>query len=319
MLSEFTSYRNLAVAKLDGRWGVIDFEGNTIVPHNYQMVTIYNDGIYAVADTSLSYSELCSDEMCGEVGYYCDVYDFGGKLLVSNKGTYFGDASSQLGYREFVTHDGKSAGTFITPKYGMSYKSGSNQLVALNGEMTPVDWYTSEGVTDNIVVINLNENGMRGRYFVDLDTFQAIKECRWVQVYPMSMGRALVYDGSKYGFIDENLELVIPCKYDIGYARCFDCGIFPVTEGNGYFFIDTDGEVVSQAFDHIYDTQGRAGMSFNLLGIFMLKNETESSYKIIDASGHLLAEVESECVPTIVGNYAIDSSGNRHMFNLSVD
>jgi hypothetical protein len=185
--------------------------------------------------------------------------------------------------------------------------------------MTPVDWYTSEGVTDNIVVINLNENGMRGRYFVDLDSFQAIKECRWVQVYPMSMGRALVYDGSKYGFIDENLELVIPCKYDIGYARCFDCGIFPVTEGNGYFFIDTNGEVVSQAFDHIYDTQGRAGMSFNLPGIFVLKNETESSYKIIDASGHLLAEVESECVPTIVGNYAIDSSGNRHMFDLSVD
>ena len=210
MLSEFTTYRNIAVAKLDGRWGVIDSEGNTVVPHSYQMVTIYSDGIYAVADTSRNYSEYYGEEMCEEIGYYCDIYDFQGKLLAKNKGTYFGDATAQLGYRELVTADGAPAGTFITPKYGMGYKDGSNQLIAHDGEMTPVDWFTTEGVTDNIVVINLDENGMRGRYFVDLDSFQAIKKCPWMHVYPMSMGRALVYDGSKYGFIDENLELVIP-------------------------------------------------------------------------------------------------------------
>ena len=319
MLSEFTTYRNIAVAKLDGRWGVIDSEGNTVVPHSYQMVTIYSDGIYAVADTSRNYSEYYGEEMCEEIGYYCDIYDFQGKLLAKNKGTYFGDATAQLGYRELVTADGAPAGTFITPKYGMGYKDGSNQLIAHDGEMTPVDWFTTEGVTDNIVVINLDENGMRGRYFVDLDSFQAIKKCPWMHVYPMSMGRALVYDGSKYGFIDENLELVIPCKYGIGYARCFDCGIFPVTEGDGYFFIDVNGEVVSQAFDHIYDTQGRESFNFNLPGIFILKNEAESSYKIIDSTGHLLAEIESDCLPTIVGNYAVDGRGKRHMFDLSVD
>lgn len=319
MLSEFTTYRNIAVAKLDGRWGVIDSEGNTVVPHNYQMVTIYSDGIYAVADTSRNYSEYYGEEMCEEIGYYCDIYDFQGKLLAKNKGTYFGDATAQLGYRELVTADGAPAGTFITRKYGMGYKDGSNQLIAHDGEMTPVDWFTTEGVTDNIVVVDLNENGMRGRYFVDLDSFQAIKKCPWMQVYPMSMGRALVYDGSKYGFIDENLELVIPCKYGIGYARCFDCGIFPVTEGDGYFFIDVNGEVVSQAFDYIYDTQGREGFNFNLPGIFVLKNESESTYKIIDSSGHLLVEVEGPDIPTIVGNYAIDGRGKRHMFNLDIN
>jgi hypothetical protein len=60
-------------------------------------------------------------------------------------------------------------------------------------------------------------------------------------------------------------------------------------------------------------------MNFNLPGIFILKNEAESSYKIIDSTDHLLAEVESDCLPTIVGNYAVDGRGKRHMFDLSVD
>ena len=319
MLSEFTSYRNIAVAKLDGKWGVIDSEGHTVVPHKYQMVTIYDDGIYAVADTSLNYYEYYAEDMCGDVGYYCDIYDFQGKLLAMNKGTYFGDASTQLSYREFITNDGQDGGIFLTPKYGMGYKANSSHLVSREGEWTPVGWFTSEGVTDNIVVINLNENGMRGRYFVDLDSFQAIKTCPWIQVYPMREGRAMVYDGSKYGFIDENLELVIPCKYEIGYARCFDCGVIPVTEGDGYFFINTRDEVVSEAYDEIHDTQGQAGMNYNLPGIFILKNEGERTYKIIDATGHILAEFESDYEPTIVGNYAVDSRGQRHMFNLSID
>lgn len=318
MLSEFTTYRNVAVVTLDGRWGVIDSEGHTVVPHNYQMITIYDREIYAVADTSNSYFEAYAEEMCGDAGFYCDVYDFEGNLHHKNKGVYFGDAM-QIGYRDFVDSAGKSVGVFITPKYAMGYRNNQNYLISSDGEEIAVDWFTAEGVTDNIVVINLNENSMSGRYFVDLDSFQAIKRCPWVRVYPMRMGRAMVYDGQKYGFIDENLELVIPCKYDIAYARCFDCGVIPVSEGDGYFFINTDGEVVSQAYDHIIDFQGYSGFSFNIPGIFILKNECEDSYKIIDASAHVLAEFESQSQPTIVGNYAIDSEGNRYMFNLDID
>lgn len=318
MLSEFTTYRNVAVVKLDGKWGVIDSEGHTVVPHNYQMVTIYDKEIYAVADTSKSYYEAYIEDACGDTGFYCDIYDFDGNLQQKNKGVYFSD-SMQIGYRDFYGNDGKSLGSFITPKYAMGYHDNNNYLVTRDGEETLVGWFTTEGVTDNIVVISLDENNMSGRYFVDLDSFQAIKACPWVRVYPMSMGRALVYDGNKYGFIDENLELVIPCKYDISYARRFDCGVIPVSEGDGYFFINTEGEVVSQAYDNIIDYQGYSGLSFNIPGIFMLKNYSESTYRIIDATGHILAEFESSCDPTIEGNYAIDSSGNRHMFNLDIE
>ena len=317
MLSEFTTNRDVAVVKLNGSWGAINSKGDTIVPHKYEAVTIYDNQIFAIPDLSKSFSEDEDAECCLDNGRYCDIYDFSGELLKSNVGVYFTDYNTVLGYRMFETTDGRVMGSYLTPKYCMDVDDDGIKLIKQDGTAVPVSWTSDEGVTDNIVVINLNENGMSGRYYVDLDKMEALKKCPWARVYPMSCGRAMVFDGNKYGFIDEDLELVIPCQYDIDESYSFNCGYMVVRSDDKYILIDVDGDRVSDRFEKIYDLQAYGGMTYNIPGIFITYNS--GIYKVFDATAGVLAELESAFVPTVVGNYVIDSNQNRIMFNLAIE
>ena len=314
MLSEFTQNRPVAVVKLNGNWGVIDTKGNAVVPHKYQLVTIYNNRIYAVADTSRSFTNE-QDENCEDVGYYCDIYSFSGELLKSNEGAYLAGDAYMLHYRQFETNDGAVRGAYLTPKYAITRYNNHTRLLGRDGKEVSIGWESDEGITDNIVVINLNENGMTGRYYVDLDSFQAIKRCPWQRVYPMSCGRAMVFDGAKYGFINKDFELVIPCKYDITYSTTFNCGLMMVSEGGKTQLIDINGKVVSDNPGELYDLQAALSFDYNLPGIFIEGNK--GKYRVFDASGHTLVELESAYRPVVIGNYVVDSNHKRYMFNLS--
>ena len=311
MLSEFTSYRPVAVTCLNGKWGVLDNKGGKVVDHNYQQITIDGDQIYAVSDVG---NTATGDESGDDIGYYCDVFDFEGNQLMTNELKFF-TLGYQQAYREFVNNKGETQGTYLTPKYCITHDNNILKLVDREGNSRIINWDSDEGVTDNIVVIDLNENGMTGRYFVDISAFRAIKKCPYKRVYAMNSGLAMVYDGQKYGFINEKLELVIPCKFDIEYATSFNCGAMVVTTGDKYALINTRGEYIVEDMDNITDIRAENGLSYNLPGIFITRKG--SNYSIIDSSGATLVKLESNYNPTVVGNYVVDNEGNKLMFKLT--
>lgn len=311
MLSEFTTYRSVAATKLNGKWGVLDSKGGKVVEHKYEQISIIDNKIYAVSDIS----DTATDESGGDdVGYYCDVYDYEGNVVSTNELTFF-TLDYQQAYREFVNNEGITLGTYLTPKYCLTYDNNVIKLVDRAGKGRKINWDTDEGVTDNIVVIDLNENGMKGRYFVDISSFRAIKKCPYHRVYAMNSGRAMVFDGSKYGFINEKLELVIPCEFDIDTATSFNCGAMVVADGEKWGLINTKGEYILRDMDNILDIRGEKSQGYNLPGVFITRKGR--TYSVVDATGATLAQIESYYNPTVTGNYIIDSEGKQHMFKLS--
>lgn len=315
MQSEFTTYNSIAATKLNGKWGVINCKGEVIVPHKYEEMAIY-DEIYAIPDTSKA---TCDDEYGEDVYYTGDIYSLEGKLLRKSNDIYIGSDCAQLDYRVFVKNDGKAVmGQYLSPKYCTYYNSSSKPtLMDREGNEREIGWASEEGVTDNIVVIDLGKNGQSDRYFVDLDSYKTVEKCPWSHVYPLDNGLSMVCDGNKYGFIDKNRQLIIPCQYDMLYSTTFNCGIMPVRDGDKYALINTKGEYVLRDADFIYDLQAEQLFDYNIPGIFIIENS--GMYTIMDASGYIMAEIKSEYQPTIVGNYAIDSSGKRHKLNTGIE
>ena len=134
----------------------------------------------------------------------------------------------------------------------------------------------------------------------------------------MSCGRAMVYDGQKYGFIDENLELVIPCKYDRSHSVEFNCGVIPVSDGSNCFLINTDGGAISDSYSLIFDAMAYDSGRFGSRGIFVLSLDGQRSYRVVDATGFILAEVESSYPPQIVGSTIVGSEMQSVLFDFDL-
>ena len=126
----------------------------------------------------------------------------------------------------------------------------------------------------------------------------------------MSCGLAMVYDGNKYGFINENLELVLPCKYDANpnIVTRFNCGVMLLNNGK---MINTKGEYISLGEGQISDLHECGQLGYNLPGVFMLINGEEVS--IVDTSGKVLGKAPSIDY-SYEANYLVDYNGNRIIF-----
>ena len=306
MFSEFTTTRSVALVKLNGKWGAINSSGEEVIPHKYGMIALIDKMIYAIADPS---KEVYDDDGGDAVGYYCDIYSLDGHQLKKNELTYMA-LEYQAEEREWENNLGEVMGNYLTPKYCIYYNdNGTKLLMDRDNNTRQIGWESSEGVTDNVAVAEITVNGKSGRYYINLDSNEPIKECPYERVYPMSCGLAMVYDGQKYGFINEQLELEIACKFDSNLLNTrFNCGLMVVADG----VINTRGEYVSLGEGRVTGVYERGGMSYNLPGLFIIQKDR--LYSVVDASGALLVELEDEYEPTIEGNYAIDSKQQRHMF-----
>ena len=249
--------------------------------------------------------------------YFCDIYDLKGNLIAENDPRTLSFNSYPV-YRQFIDNSGEMKDGYITRNYAISRDdNGDIKLVNRDGEERIITWSTAEAVTDDMVVIELNDGNLNGRYFVDLKRYRAIKECPYSCVYPMSNGRAMVFDGVKYGFIDEDLNLVIDCIYDFSEAISFSCGLFVALdlENDGYKLINTKGETVVSGVDHIVDVHYDNGRAYNTPGLFLVCKGTR--YTLIDATGTPLVEIEDSYMPRVEGNYLVDSNNTKHLFSLT--
>lgn len=282
MMTEFTHDHSIAAVKsVDGKWGVIDATGRVVVPMKYMNVTIGNNHIEGfIKDAPSEYLDVAE--------YYCDIYDYSGKLIKQNGQTSVSALS--IHYRDFVLNDGTVKWDFdyLTPCYGAAWGGENyNVLVDRDGNKTTLDVVLKWGVTDNIAVVERVENGATNRYFYNLDTQTIIKECPYDLVNEMHCGRAAVSANDLWGFIDENLELVIPCKF-IAQAPNFSAGAAVVGSYDvGYNLIDVNGNYITGRYKYIQPHSMSNEESYNTPGLFIV--EGNGFTEVIDSNGEFVA------------------------------
>ena len=306
MLSEFTPNRNIVAVSLHGAWGVINDKGEQIVENRYQALTIFNNQIYAVPDISAGESEYCDVEV-----FICDVYEMDGRFVKSGETTEW-DGMPQM--REFECNDGIERGRYLTPKYGSMFINGKNAIIDRDNNSYATNWNIISGVTDNIVVVEMTlTDGNKQRYFADLDSRELIKECPYNNVYPMQCGRAAVLVGDKYGFIDENLELVINPEFDIPYfTNSFNCGLMVVRNSDGvYGIINTEGEYLMTTNDSIVDMSVGYNEEYKQKGLFLISSGTR--HTLIDTTGTIVATIESQYTPSLEGLELVSSDNTERV------
>ncbi len=281
MMTEFTHDHSVAAVKsVDGKWGVIDATGKVVVPLKYMNVTIGNNHIEGfIKDAPSEYYDTAE--------YYCDIYDYSGKLIKHNGQTSV--SADSIHYRDFVLNDGsvKWDCEYLTSRYGAAWGGENyNVLVDRDGNKTTLDVVLKWGVTDNIAVVERVENGAMNRYFYNLDTQTIIKECPYEIVNEMHCGRAAVYANDLWGFIDENLELVIPCKF-IAQAPNFSAGAAVVGSYDvGYNLIDVNGNYITGRYKYIQPHSMSNEESYNTPGLFIV--EGNGFTEVIDSNGEFV-------------------------------
>lgn len=305
MLSEFTLNRNVAAVSLHGAWGVINDKGEQVIDNKYQALTINNNQIYAVADTTAGgngYSEM-------EV-YVCDIYDINGRFVKSGETTEW-DALPKM--REAESSDGIQRGRYLTPKYCVVTDNNKHTVYSITGSSFTTKWEIISGVTYNIVVVDVTmPDNSKKRYFADLDTQRLIKECPYSAVHPMSCGLAAVKLGNKYGFIDESLELYLEPEFDLGFAKEFNCGLMVVRNGEGaYGIIDTTGQYLMTTNANIIDMSVGSNDQFLQKGLFLISDG--GFHTLIDTTGTILATIESPHTPELQGLELVSSNNKQRV------
>ena len=306
MLQEFTPYRNIVALSLHGAWGVINDKGEEVVEHKYQALTIYNNLIYAVPNTKLGESEYCD-----VVVYICDVYDLNGRYLKSGETTEW-DAMNPV--REFINSQGVEHGRYVSPKFCVMTVDNQTTIVDVDGNSYPTNCDIISGVTDDIAVVEVvTSDRSRKRYFADLQERTFIKECPYYNVYPMQCGRAAVLVGDKYGFIDENLELVIEPEFDITYyTNTFNCGLMVVRNSDGVNgIINTEGEYLMTTNDNITDMSVGYNDEYKQKGLFLISSGTH--HTLIDTTGTIVATIESQYTPRLQGLELVASDDKQRV------
>lgn len=340
MMMEFTHERPRAAVYLNGKWGVIDPAGKIILQHRF--VDIHMDNCIITGAARIAHV----GESCDETdSYYCATYNIDGKTLSE----YVEIHSDYLNYaRTFEPSQTpiRQEVQYLTPKYGATYDHNweLRYVVDRLGKSYHMNYRIESGVTDNIVVGSLVENGVRKNYFIDLDKMEVIKECPYKIVAPMSCSRAAVWNGDKIGFIDENLELVIPMTIDFETVNLeefesaydmsadtestyialelpqFSAGAVAVGSiEKGYMLIDKDGKQIGdKVYENIYSL--KSGYNENLPGLFIISeselssnNSLKSRYAIIDSSGQMVTPWLNEW-PTLSGSLITAGSTKYYLY-----
>ena len=252
LLNELVTGLVVVQSRENELYGVIDKEGNVVVPCEYNRIRDFSEGLAILID---------SDDKCG-------VIDENGNVVVPCKYVYVGNFSEGLAAVEkngkwgFIDkndnevipckyEDVESFSEGLAPvaikkinkklKYGFVNKHGKMLI--------PCKYDFVRNFSEGLAAVE--KNGKWG--FIDKDGNE-VAHCRYKKVENFSEGLALVKSYKPdtfvnyYGFIDKEGNEVIPCEYD--YAESFENGLAFVVKGVGEcFYIDKKENRVEPCFE----------------------------------------------------------------------
>lgn len=251
----------LAPACKDDKWGYIDKQGNTVIDYKFDAAMPFSDGLGMVLE----------DEKTGYV-------DKDGNIVIECKYDNAGEEGFQNGVARVYQDDEwgviDKEGNTIVP-FGKYYRieAFKNGIAKVKSEVSRT--YTSEtGYIDTqgneIVEMSLDNLGLG--YF---NEGLALKSTAKYNDTSSSIS------DTKYGYVDENLDVVIEQKYK--KASDFSEGLAAVSEdGENIGFIDTKGNLV-------IDYQFKNAMPFKN-GYAIVSNGEKCG--VIDTKGNLVVDYQ---------------------------
>ncbi len=278
----------LAAVKINGKFGFIDKAGKLSIPCIYDGVGSFSEGLALVLSKNL-WGYIDKNNKLAIPFQYHEAYAFSdglaavssGKAGLTKNGDFlygFIDKKGQLIYPEkFVA---------IIPS-GKAYNNGTNmtsfhdsvcivtdnlnglQLINIKGEMKKINKQYDFGYTlgyvnqfsEGLAIVNIN-----GKYgFIDRNLNVAIP-CVFDRAEHFSEGFAAVQINGKYGFIDKTGKLQIACIYEGGYYPRFSEGLACVKNNGKYGAINKEGvTIIPFEYDYsdFYFSDGMAKVFLN--------------------------------------------------------
>lgn len=266
--TEFKKGRDLAVAQLNGKWGIIALDGNFVVKPTYMMTGFRDNDAVALKRV---------DESEGVVEYTMDAFDSTGKLIEQNRtewqeycdveeeswpvDDWFDEGISVVSTDNYEYRVYNNQGKLIAHTYRFSkatddylfffWKDYWEKMYFINrkGETFTATFQELgiNQVVGNIITALTNDSSQIN--LVDLDKREFIlRELYYVG--SINDGRLCVSNKEyKYGYLNEKLEKVIDYKYT--YASDFERGVAAVGDDTGYYLIDVDGNKISRTYDNL--------------------------------------------------------------------
>jgi len=263
--------------------GLIDAQGNLVVPMQYQTVHVLSDrwqlgAVYT--EGNFLFSEFQgADGRFYRFGHY-DVYYQGklvGKLegksnyasaygayLLTSDGTYYDSNMTPSTYRRKGYGDGEYD---ITPNG--TFHAGSGMQVGVPGCTL-----TSDDVKNDIVLVGKNIVDLQGNLYGTLTR-------DYDSIYGFKGDYAEVELNGKVGLIDCTGREVIPCEYDdLSGFEIFQHGYAAAIKDGMFGYLDQNGEVVCK-FEYSVDevnNRGSAPMTY-------VRNSDQTSSVLSAAAG----------------------------------
>lgn len=301
----------LAKVRLNGKYGFIDKEGREVIPCEYGIVHDFSEGL-ALVSISFMENTTLGDTFNGwvliddnenkklKLKYMTtEIRDFHGFKeglaaisLVSRNHKYgfidkMGREITAFKYDEVENFSEDMACVRINGKWGFInrngyqvidckydnahsfsnglasvYKDGKTMLIDRAGrEITPLEYDNVfiHKICDGLIVVSKN----RKWGFID-ENFNEVIACKYDYVSSFSEGLAIVKINGLYGFVDKKGNEVISCQYSD--ANNFSCGFSRVALGERQFYIDKTGTRVTleKEYDNIWDfSDGLAPVEIN--------------------------------------------------------
>ena len=224
----FAFEEGYAIVKEYERYGMIDHEGNIVLPTKYQELTPMNNGRFFAVDDLSGKAALFDNRFKRLTDFKYD------KVIAYTEGYFI----VQVGDKQtFLDMKGKEAFKWYDLVGGFSE---GYSMVQQNGKFGIIN--TKERT---ILPIEYDNSGTRQ------------------MEYTFCEGLALVEKNGKYGFINKRGNFVIPLIYNSAF-HCTE-GLIPVKKGSKWGYIDKEGNVVCDfVFDIAsYFTWGRAEVIYN--------------------------------------------------------
>jgi len=227
------SYFAYAAFKLNKKWGVITNQGKILIPFEFDNIDILFDDFILVEKDGLKGVMDNSGRLIMPVEYdtITNKYEIYGNQTISS--------SMIIDQRIFKMEDKY----FIYGKNNIYGVYNNYFKCILPAKYDNIETYFVCNVKDDRVkiIFSVQKNGKCG--LAD-STGHLILQTKYEMVYPYTEDMAKIYNNGKYGFIDLNQNVIIPCIFEI--ADEFEYGTSLVNSLSLPSLINKKGEIIFQ-------------------------------------------------------------------------
>ena len=238
----------LAVIEKEGTYGYVDKTGNVVIPCKYENASFFSGGFAAVKKGNKW--GYINENGKNVIPYeYEDVWSFSEGLAAVKKGNKWG----------YINSKGKVVIPFL---YFMAFEfsEGLAMVFYRGGFWNSKDMYISKNGREVIDCSNYSaarcfSNGIArvkardhlgyvtGTGVIDKGGNEIVP-CEYDWISELSDGLIAVKKGDKWGYLNVNGEVVIPCKYIYEWAGLFSDGLAPVKKNGNWGYMNKKGKIV---------------------------------------------------------------------------